>query len=181
MSVDAGDLTSVRSSLEDLGDTYENDDFSSVVRQLENQLSGDNLQQYESADFNDNPIEVLEQAAADANLSDKYAQIFANASSLRRALAEVAAEAFDSSARQMLADQASASNLDRAYTFCARGQFDEAADAANMDDQDFEHAADCKHQVAIEGGYARALFSGYRDSDSDETYVEPATPTDPNA
>jgi predicted metalloendopeptidase len=181
MAVNTGDLSGVRSSLEDLADTYENDDFQNVITQLENQLSGDSLAEYESADFTDNPTEALEEAAEDAGLSDKYARIFRNATSLRRALAEVASEAFDSSAREMLEDQASASNLDRAYTFCARGDFDEAAEAVGIDDQDFEHAADCKHQTAIEGGYARALFSGYRMEGSDDTYVEPSTPTDPNA
>jgi len=179
MGVDPGTLNDVRGDLEDLADTYEEDEFQSVITSLEDQLSGDDLMAYKKADFTDNPTEALEDAAEAANLSNKYTRIFSRNNNLRRALAEVAAEAFDSSARQALEDEASTKNLDRAYTFCARGDFDEAAEVVGIDDQDFEHAADCKHQTAIVGGYAESLFNGYREDDADEVYVEPQTPTDP--
>jgi hypothetical protein len=177
----AGELTGVKSKLENLEDTYDNDEFNAVIRRLEGVIDGNDLEdEYAMADFTDDAQSALEDAAASGDLDEKYANIFRNAGSLRDALAETASRAFDSSAKQFLEDAADESELNAIYSLCAQGRFEEAADRAGIGDASFEHVADCKHQGALEIGYARTLFDAYKDDDSSEAYVPPSTPEAPN-
>lgn len=170
--MDPGSLSNVREQLSSSLEGQLDENQRDQIRKAFNQAGIKD--QYESAGEQMGIADVLESAAEDGNLGDAYAAVYERDPSLREALSNAAASAFDQSARDAIAGLASDRNLDEAYQHCARGDADAAAQAIGVNPSNFNPSStnECNNMVANMTGYAETLFNAFKDADDSSTFVE---------
>lgn len=131
---------------------------------------------YEGAGDTANEAEALAQAAATGGLTGKdgaYASFYARNPDIREALSTAAANAFDQSTRDSISELANSTGLSEAYSFCSRGEFQAAAEAANLDSISVSTANECRNAIATSTDYAESLFTAFKPNDDPRDYTAP--------
>ena len=173
MAMSQGDLGGVREKLSSSLDSALSEDQKA---RLSAAFPDSALDGYESAGDTSNEAEALAAAAAEAGLDGgdgAYATFYRRNPDIKETLSKSASDAFSDDDREMIGQLADEVGLSNAYSFCSRGQFDEAAEAAGLDSINVTTANECRNAIATATDYAENLFTAYQSDDSMQDYNAP--------
>jgi len=168
MTVNAGDLSDTRDAL---ANNLEGQLTEDQKDQLRRAIPDEVLEGYRSAGETTDEQGALADAAA-KGIDEGYINYYNARQDLRESLRQAAQSAFDDEAQDKISALAKEVDLDDVYAACSRGNFNEAADIANLENSSFDSVNECKNAAANATDYSKRLCNGYRESDSTETFTE---------
>lgn len=171
MALSQGDLNDVA---EDLSSALDDVLTEEQREELSRAFPDAALDEYEAAGDTSNEAEALANAAADGDLTGAdgaYAKYYSRNPGIQEALSRAASNAFSDDDREAISELADTEGLSQAYSFCSRGMFSEAAEAAGLGSISVSTANECRNAIATQTDYAENLFNAYNVSDGD--YVAP--------